>query len=104
MNRSLFIMEQGSVVASESIPVGEALEMLFRGGIGVCLSCVDKAPEEDKQQAKEDMFDLYNTLASSALQFLAEDGDIRPDLTEEAIMKAEEELLDDAVKASDEVS
>lgn len=53
---------------------------------------LEDAPEEHKQQIKEFIFDQTNQLFSAVLDNFAPDIELRPDITEEAILKAELEL------------
>jgi hypothetical protein len=57
----------------------------------------DEVPEEHKQAVKEEMYDMFNIGASNVLQEFAPDIEARPDLTTEAIMKAEDEIMEEKI-------
>lgn len=56
-------------------------------------------PEEQAQRAlelKQEIYDAINVAASNVLELFAPELELRPDLTSEAILKAENEILDHA--------
>jgi hypothetical protein len=54
---------------------------------------VDRAPEEAKQTLMEDIYDKVNFMASNILSLFAPDLELRPHLTSEAILEAENKLI-----------
>ena len=72
----------------------KSVELAFMRGL---MDSVEKdktnTPAQNKQ-FKEDLYDAYNQAASSVLFQFAPELEIRPDLTVEAIAKAQEELLE----------
>ena len=55
----------------------------------------DHLPYKKKQELKEYLFDEFNVAASTLLATFAPDIELRPDITEEAILKAELEIAND---------
>jgi hypothetical protein len=50
-------------------------------------------PEQHKAEAKAQMYDYMNERASALLELFAPEFELRPSLTEEALMKLENEVL-----------
>lgn len=67
--------------------------------LGMMQSLLAKAPEESKQEIKEDLYDMYNAAASNTLSYFAPDIDMRPHLTTQAILEAENEIINRQAKA-----
>jgi hypothetical protein len=63
-------------------------------------SIVNAAPEDSKQNTKEELYDMYNAAASNTLFIFAPDIEMRPHLTSEAILKAEDEIINANFKAT----
>lgn len=55
---------------------------------------IRSVPEEHQPLITKHLFDNFNTAASEFLAQLAPGADLRPDLTEEAILEAENAILD----------
>lgn len=55
----------------------------------------DHLPYKQKQELKEYLFDEFNMAASTLLATFAPDIELRPDLTEEAILEMELQLAND---------
>lgn len=66
------------------------LSVLF----SVYRSNIDSVPEEHRYLITEHLFDNFNTAASEFLKQLDPESDLRPDLTEEAILAAENAILE----------
>lgn len=64
---------------------------------------IDSVPEEHRHLITKHLFDNFNTAASEFLKQLDPNSDLRPDLTEEAILEAENAILE-RVKTDDELS
>ena len=65
---------------------------------------VDKDPklsDEFKKKFKEDLYDSFNQAASSVLQLFAPEFELRPDLTADAILAAENAIMDQKIAAGD---
>ena len=68
----------------------ELVDVLFRAALFGMRETLKKVPE-----AKPEIFDMVNYKASALLEHFAPEYELRPGLTEEAIMKAENEILED---------
>lgn len=71
--------------------------------VRLCLIAIEKgaekiletAPEELKEAVSSDMYDLINMGASTLLHRVFPDIDMRPDLTVEAILEAEDKIMEE---------
>lgn len=57
---------------------------------------VTSQPEENREQCKEELYDMYNAAASNTLAYFAPEYELRPHLTTQAILEAENKLIDEA--------
>lgn len=57
--------------------------------------------EEDVAKVKEAVYDLYNAQASDLLHTFAPEIELRPDLTVDAIMRAENEILSEVSETAE---
>ena len=64
---------------------------------------IQSVPAEHQPLITKHLFDNFNTAASEFLKQLDPESDLRPDLTEEAILAAENAILE-GVKTDDAVS
>lgn len=55
---------------------------------------IDNTPEEHQHLITKHLFDNFNAAASEFLKQLDPESDLRPDLTEEAILAAENAILE----------
>lgn len=55
---------------------------------------IQSVPEEHRHLITKHLFDNFNTAASEFLKQLDPESDLRPDLTEEAILAAENAILE----------
>lgn len=55
---------------------------------------IQSVPAEYQPSITKHLFDNFNTAASEFLKLLDPESDLRPDLTEEAILEAENAILD----------
>ena len=75
------------------------LQMLFTAALNVMQLAMEihhQDASEDKptaQEYKEQLYDFFNLSASKVLEIFAPDIEMRPNLTAEAILKAENEIL-----------
>lgn len=69
--------------------------MLMNTQLHVMRETLKKVPEAQKEQVKALIFDLVNLKMSAVLESFAPDYELRPNLTAEAIVKAENEILKD---------
>lgn len=66
------------------------LSVLF----GIYQANINDAPTEHRHLITKHLFDNFNTAASEFLKQLDPESDLRPDLTEEAILAAENAILE----------
>ena len=71
-------------------------QVLFTAMLTAMNSVVDAQTSEDKKQCTEDVYDLFNIGASNTLDFFAPEIELRPNLTTQAILKAENEIIEEA--------
>lgn len=71
----------------------EILQVTFSGTLALMHDLLAKVPEEDQTAAKETLYDMLNIAASNALSVFAPEIEMRPNLTVDAIMKAEDEII-----------
>lgn len=97
MSKMYVITDDGYFLASETFTPPELLTSLFQTTYQVFNQIVSKAPDETTQaKLKSELYDMFNEGASHFLEAWIPDN-LRPDLTAEAIMKAENEILDETV-------
>ena len=92
MSKMLSITADGMFMASENITAPDYLNITLMAQLNLFNNLVQQGA------SKAELYDLYNEAASAFLKTFAPDITLRPDLTEEAILKAENELL--AAKAN----
>lgn len=71
----------------------EILQVSFSGTLALMYDLLAKVPEEDRTAAKGELYDMLNIAASNALSVFAPEIEMRPNLTVDAIMKAEDEII-----------
>jgi hypothetical protein len=81
----------------------DILTVLFTVQLGMMNDLVSKAPEASKEEIRNDLYDKYNYGASNILAKFAPDLELHPNLTTEAILKAENEILEKNFKESKSV-
>lgn len=77
------------MLASPNLPFNEAMQILQSVTLTLLNTFIAQKPE-----AKEDIYDAYNFMASSILNQIIPDSELRYDLTEEAVLLAEKELIE----------
>lgn len=92
-----FIMKDGdqtkfNLVASPTLQFNVAMQIIQSITINLLTAFIKGKPE-----AVDDIYDAYNFMASSVLNNLIPEKALRKDLDEEAILKAEEDMLDKAI-------
>lgn len=96
------ITEEGYMLASDPYHPIEFMNTVNQVMFQVFMNCIKDAPEEHKQAAKEELYDAYNQAASAFLEALAPDLELRPDLTAEAILEMENQLLEQKAEEIEE--
>lgn len=86
------INDNGRVLISEDgVTVNEVTEVLFTALLGMYRSSAEKA--ENPEEATEHLYDYFNAMASSFLEAFAPEIELRPDLTTQAILEMENDIL-----------
>lgn len=97
--KSMFITEDGRIVTSDPMHADEVINMVTSATLNALTNILKQIPEEHQADAKKEMYDMYNIAASSFLKVFAPEFALRPDLTEEAIMQAENQILTERAAA-----
>lgn len=87
MSKMIAIAEDGHVLSSEPITAYDFLHMTLDAQLNLFQYLVSQG------QPKEELFNLANETASAFLETFAPEICLHPDLTEEAILEAENKLL-----------
>lgn len=77
----------------QSVPFTEFLQIVSTGVLAAMNAVVASTPDAQKQIVKEDLYDMLNTSASNVLSFFAPEIEMRPHLTTQAILEAENNLI-----------
>lgn len=97
MSKMISITENGHILCNEPINAQEISSIFLNGILQVFNDIVNQQEtEENKKECKEELYDMFNAQASTLLEVLIPDKELRPDLTAEAILKMENEILDEA--------
>lgn len=91
------ITTDGAVMPSDTFTAEEFVSATLNCTLGVLNATVAHLPEEQKQQGREALYDMFNVAASALLEAFIPDKELRPDLTAEAIIKMENELINQKV-------
>lgn len=81
------------VQTDRSVTFEEVMQVVFSGTLALMNTLAERVPEEDRPAAKEELYDMLNIAASNALAVFAPEIEMRPNLTVDAIMKAEDEII-----------
>lgn len=94
-NQIYFNVHGGKVKLSykRRIPLPEFLQIISTGVLLAMQSIVAATPEDQRQSVKEELYDMYNAAASNTLSYFAPDIEMRPHLTSQAILQAENAIL-----------
>lgn len=75
------------------MPITDFLQVISTGILLALKGVVDAAPEESRQEIQEDLYDMYNAAASNTLHYFAPEIEMRPHLTSQAILDAEDAII-----------
>lgn len=81
-------------VASPNLTFNDAMQLIQSMTYQLLYAFITQKPE-----AKEDVYDAYNFMASTILQNLIPDKELRADITEEAILELETKKIEEQYKA-----
>lgn len=93
------ISSDGAFLASDNITPHTYINLTLSAQLNLFNHILQSAQSPEEAQAmKEDLYDMFNKAASAFLEAFAPDLELRPDLTAEAILKAENTILDTNVQ------
>ena len=88
------ITQDGYFLASDRFTPDEFINTTLQAQMQLFQSILSQATEDEQPKLKGELYDMYNLAASAFLEAFDPDSELRPDLTAEAILKAENEILD----------
>ena len=93
-----FKITNGQVICTmkEAIALPEFFQVIFTGILSAMNAVVNAQEESNKPQCKEDIYDMLNAAASNTLYFFAPEIEMRPHLTTQAILEAENKIIERA--------
>lgn len=94
-NQIHFNLHNNKVKVSFQKPVSlpDFLQIVQTGILYALNSYLESA--HDKEIAKEELYNLYNTACSNTLHYFAPEYDLHPTLTAEAILRAENDIIEE---------
>lgn len=96
MSRKTIVISEDGMFASEPLTFADVLQLTCSCVAGVAGSVLAKAQDADEAKKIEgELFDIANVAFSNCLEHTFPTMSLHPDLTEEAILKAENEILAD---------
>ena len=99
MNKPIIVVTEDSAFANQSIPVPHICDMMCSALTGMATQVVTnvrntpQTEEFDPAQVEKDLFDAMNLSFSRCLELSFPELAGRPDITEEAIMEAENKIV-----------
>lgn len=102
-NKLTFTIKDNQIKVEYDHPMNiqEYLQVISTGVLVSLNAVVQAIPEtnpEARAQAKEDLYDMYNAAASNTLHYFAPEIDMRPHLTAQAILEAENAIIEREAK------
>ena len=100
-NKFILTVKNGKVAitATNKFSVLDLIQIMNTVELGSMNEVLTAVPEADRETVRADLYDRFNFAASSLLHMFAPDYDRNPDLTTKAILKAENEIIDEELKA-----
>lgn len=83
-----------SVEANRGVTTPEYMELLAKVNLAIMQQTVAMADEQHKEVITNELYDLYNIAASNTLMLFAPGKELRPNLTAQAILEAENAIID----------
>ena len=99
MGKMISITQDGMMLSSEELHVADYINITLAAQLNMFNDILHRTDEEDRERTRGELYDMYNLAASAFLKAFAPEFELRPDLTEEAILRAENEILKE--KAAD---
>lgn len=103
MGKMISITQDGMMLASEELHVADYINITLAAQLNMFKDILNNVKEEDREEVRDELYDMYNLAASAFLKAFAPELELRPDLTEEAILRAENEILKEKAKQIDKV-
>ena len=90
-------LKDGQVNVRPSRPLGfeDFLQVVQTAVLSAMNSLLESVPEEDQESVKKGIYESYNVAASHTLELFAPDFELRPDLTTQAILEAENKIIEE---------
>lgn len=82
-----------SVDIKDPIPFEEFISVNMTLLLGAMHNTVDNAPKDKQEEAKGTIYDMVNVAASRVLEQFAPEYELRPNLTAQAILEAENKII-----------
>jgi hypothetical protein len=100
-NKLIITVKNGKLSMSTSNPIGilDIIQIFHTLLLGAMNDVLKYTNEADREAVKADLYDRENFAASSLLHMFAPEYDRNPDLTTKAILKAENEIIEEGLKA-----
>ena len=80
------------------ITLADFMTVVHTAMLSTMKATVEKTPAEAKEKVKEELYDMLNAAASNTLAYFAPEIEMRPHLTTQAILEAENAILERASK------
>ncbi len=87
------VKDQSVRVLMEPTPMDHFMTVMFTALLHSMLQAKDSAPPDHKESVTGEIYDAFNRAASRVLEAFAPEIEMRPDLTERAILEAENQLI-----------
>lgn len=103
MSRKTIVISEDGMFASQPLSFADVLQLVCSCVAGVAGDVMSRAKDSDEAKKIEDeLFDTANLAFSNCLAHAFPGQELRPDLTEEAIMAAENDILAERAKAMED--
>ena len=83
-----------SISYNHSITLPDFITLMSTAILSAMQQTVASVPEAEREHAKEEIYDMYNAAASNTLHYFAPEIDMRPHLTTQAILEAENAIIE----------
>lgn len=87
------ITNDGMMLCSKPLTGPDMMDLMLNGTMAVFQNILRNIPAEEQQAAKEEYYDMFNQAASAFLEAWIPEKELRPDLTAQAILEKENEIL-----------
>ena len=83
-----------SITYNHPITLPDFITLMSTAILSAMQQTVANVPESERERAKEEIYDMYNAAASNTLHYFAPEIDMRPHLTTQAILEAENAIIE----------